>query len=257
MFLYNLFIEPFKLLFETLFSVLNTHLNSIGLSVILMSVLLKLFGLPLYKTEKSGQREIDFDYFKNLFKGKVKYNSQKFRFLKNFGLLFLEIISFIAIYDFFSNLNIIKEKSIMFLSDISLPDALLKIGKTHINILPVLFLIISLISNYIYTKNFTLFEKIRKQVISVGIFIALYKAPSLMVCYYLVQINIELIRNIIVKFLKFNKFKEIKKKIKINKSDKFIIAVGMLFNTVLGGILIPSAIIYTSPEEFINLNTLD
>ena len=67
--------------------------------------------------------------------------------------LLLEILFFMAAYQFLSHLEILNGASLGPITNLGVPDGLLMIGGISINLLPILMTLINLISSAIYLKD--------------------------------------------------------------------------------------------------------
>jgi len=114
--------------------------------------------------------------------------------------LIIQIPFFIAAYHFLLNLDILNNISFGPIKNLARPDSLLNINNISINILPVIMTLLNCLSSIIYTKGFSIKEKI--QVLGMaGVFLVLlYNSPSGIVLYWTSNNLFSLIKNIIQKF---------------------------------------------------------
>ena len=163
-YLFQLFVEPLKLLFEVIFFYAFKLTRNVGMSITAMSLVLNLLLLPLYFRADKIEKEQRFKKnsmspwvkrIKKSFKGDERimmlqaYNKENhYRSVDVFKeslSLFLQIPFFIAAYSFLSELQLLQGISLGPISDLSVPDALLHIGNININVLPILMTVIHLL----------------------------------------------------------------------------------------------------------------
>jgi membrane protein insertase Oxa1/YidC/SpoIIIJ len=179
MMLDTLVLGPLKLLFETIFSLVN-RLGSPGISIVALSLIVNILVLPLYRQADRIQAEA-IETEKRLRPGQERIRKafsgdERFMMLQTFYRqndykpsyalrgslsLLLEIPFFIAAYHFLSNLYILQGAQLGPIADLGKPDGLLKIGGLSINILPILMTAINIISAMIYSRNLSLKSKIQ------------------------------------------------------------------------------------------------
>ena len=202
--------------------------------------------------------------------------------LKGSVSLLLEIPFFMAAYQFLSNLDLLQGTAFGLISDLGSPDRLLTIGGLTINLLPIVMTLINFISSAIYLKGFPLKNKIQIYGIAVAFLVLLYNSPAGLVFYWTLNNVFSLGKNIVMKLLmprlqakKAAKkaaakapvpetAKSIKKAEKKQKRqekraartyepDRKLFIIAGVFLTVFIGLLIPSAYIAASPQEFVDL----
>lgn len=318
----TLFIGPLKLLFEFIFQYANSFLNNPGLAIIVLSLLMNVLVLPLYRRADAMQEEArDIEnklhkgvaHIKKSFSGDEKmmilqtyYKQNHYKptdALKGSVSLLLEIPFFMAAYQFLSNLDILKGASLGPISDLGSPDGLLVIGGITINILPVLMTLINVISSAIYLKGFPLKTKIQLYAMALFFLVFLYTSPSGLVFYWTLNNVFSLVKTIFYKLKNPKKVLRIllsavgalaivfglvvyrggsikvkaiitviglllqlplvinfaKSKIKFNRKtkeptpNKKLFLSGSVFLTVLIGLLIPSACLASSPQDFVDV----
>lgn len=220
-FLYNLTITPVQYVIDIIFSVLSRFFDSYGIAIIGVSLVVQLLVFPLYKksdaiqeAEREKQKSMEkwVSHIRKTFKGNERfmmlstyYRQQNYKpiyALKGSVSLLLQIPFFIAAYNFLSNLPVLNEQSFLFLNELSKPDALISIGSITINVMPILMTVINIASGMIYTKGFSVKEKVQLYGMA-GIFLViLYNSPSGLVLYWTMNNLFSLIKNIIMKCLK-------------------------------------------------------
>ena len=163
-YLFFLFIEPLKLLFEVVFFYAYKFSNNVGLSIVVISLVINILVLPLYKRAdklEKEQREKKLsmkpwtDRIKAAFKGDERvmmlqayYRENNYKttsVFKESVSLFLQIPFFMAAYSFLSELKILQGVSLGPITDLASPDALIKIGALSINALPILMTAINIV----------------------------------------------------------------------------------------------------------------
>ena len=265
--LYTLFIGPLQLLFEFVFSVAHKACGNCGISIIVLSVVMNLLALPLYRradeiqkaeTEKRKAIAPREARIKKAFQG-----DERFMMLQNYYRendikptdslkgslsLLLQIPFFIAAYRMLSSLELLKGTGFLFLNDLGSPDGLLSTGSLSVNILPFVMTAINLVSGFIYLKGADKKTKIQTYGITVIFLVLLYNSPSGLVFYWICNNIFSLIKNLIP-FDKIPKIDE--RKFKYTKKDNIIFVLCSIYNSVLLGLLIPSAVISSSTAGFV------
>ncbi|MBO4872119.1 MAG: membrane protein insertase YidC [Lachnospiraceae bacterium] len=276
--IYQLLIGPLELLFETVYGIAQLILGKPGFSIILMSLVMNLLLLPLYKRAdaiQAEQREKEKSlahwagHIKKTFRGDERYmilqtyyrqNGYKpFHVLKGSLPLLLEIPFFIAAYHFLSNLQELKGTAFGPISDLGSPDDLLRIGTLTLHLLPVLMTIINVISSAIYTKGFSLRDKIQLYGMALLFLILLYESPAGLVLYWTLNNLFSLIKNIVQKIAEKLRNKKARPlaegaavvRAKADRSYNGLFLSGCAFLTLLTGVLIPSTLVLASPSEFV------
>ena len=275
--LYNLIIGPLELFFEILFSIANRVIQNPGLSIIFLSLAMNFLVLPLYKRadalqEEERQTEAKLrpwiTHIKKTFKGDERFmmlqtyyrqnNYKQTDILKGSVSLLLEIPFFIAAYNFLSGLELLNGVAFGPIANLGAPDGMLVVGGHSINVLPILMTLINLVSSAIYTKGLSVKSKIQLYGMAAIFLVLLYQSPAGLVFYWTLNNLFSLVKNVFYK-LKNLKFvfhmKSSVAEATITKKDHITFWAGCVFITVLTGLLIPSTVINTSPEEFINTVT--
>ena len=174
--------------------------------------------LPLYAIaekwqtiERNTQKKLKpgIDRIKATFKGDEQYMILNTFYHQNhyhplmslrssIGLL-IQIPFFIAAYSFLSSCPEIQRCSFLWIENLANPDALLKIGAFQINVLPLLMTAINIFAGIIYTKGFSLREKLQIHIMAIVFLIILYQSPSGLVLYWTMNNVFSLIKNIFYK----------------------------------------------------------
>ena len=226
--LYTLIISPLELLFENIFMIANRIIGNEGLSIIFLSLAVNFLVLPLYKRAdelQTEERDIQLKmasrikHIKATFKGDERFfmlqeyyriNHYKPVYaLKSSVSILLQIPFFIAAYNLLSGMQSLQGMKFGFITDLGKEDAMFMIGSFPVNVLPILMTIINIVSGIIYTKGHPLKEKIQVYGLAAVFLILLYRSPSGLVFYWLLNNVFSLVKNV------FYKLKDPKKALNI------------------------------------------
>lgn len=219
-YLYDIFIYPIELIVEFIYSHANRIFANPGLSIIAVSLLVNILVLPLYNRSDAMQEEERrrqaamkhwSDHIKKTFKGDERfmiqsayYRQQNYKpvyALRGSFSLLLQVPFFIAAYHFLSNLGDLDGASFLMLRNLAQPDALISIGSVSINLLPILMTLINIISGALYTKGFSLKEKLQLYGMALVFLVLLYSSPSGLVFYWTLNNLFSLGKNIFLKLI--------------------------------------------------------
>lgn len=282
-FISSLFIAPLKLLFELFYYYAYKFTGSAGLSIVVISLIVNFLVLPLYKRAdeiQAEEREIQttmapmIKHLKKTFKGDERFmmlqeyyrinNYKPIYALKSTVSLLLQIPFFIAAYDLLSGLKVLQGESFLFLTDLAKEDAMFYIGNFPVNVLPILMTLINIVSGIIYTKGHTLREKIQVYGLAAIFLVLLYRSPSGLVFYWLLNNVFSLCKNVITSLMKPKKKTETKAESKpqkvvpaLGKKNFSLIMLSCSALAVLTGIMIPSDVIVQNPAEMTNMFSSD
>ena len=214
----TLFIGPLKLLFEIIFQVAYKFVNHPGLSIVVLSLVMNILVLPLYKRADAMQEEArdieaklsrGVNHIKKAFSGDERMmimqtyyrqnNDKPTHALNGSVSLLLEVPFFMAAYQFLSHLDVLSGVSLGPIRDLASPDALITIGSFTVNVLPVLMTLINVISSAIYLKGFPLKTKIQLYGMAAFFLVFLYTSPSGLVFYWTLNNIFSLLKNIFYK----------------------------------------------------------
>ncbi|MBQ6830304.1 MAG: YidC/Oxa1 family membrane protein insertase [Clostridia bacterium] len=214
----TIFIGPLKLLFEIIFQVADRFVDHPGLSIIVLSLVMNILVLPLYKRADAMQEESrdtearlsrGVNHIKKVFSGDERmmilqtyYRQNNYKptnALNGSVSLLLEIPFFMAAYQFLSHLDVLSGVSLGPIKDLSAPDGLIVIGSLSINLLPVLMTAVNVISSAIYLKGFPLKTKIQLYAMALFFLVFLYTSPSGLVFYWTLNNVFSLAKNIFYK----------------------------------------------------------
>jgi len=211
--LYILFIYPIELLISICYAFIFRILESPGLSIIGLSILVSTLILPLYlMTEKQQLAEKENqklfkrmkDNINAVFKGDKRYMLLSTLYRQNnyhpiFALrsslgLIIQIPFFIAAYHFLSHLELLEGQKFKIFNNLGAPDNLL----WGLNLLPILMTLINIVSGYIYTKGLEKRDKIQVYGVALLFLLLLYNSPSGLVLYWTCNNIYNLLKNIIL-----------------------------------------------------------
>lgn len=272
--LFFIFIQPLVLLIECIFTIMSRLFGNYGLAIIMVSIVINLLILPLYKRsdalqEQERKKQKDMEHWvkhiRKTFKGDERFmmlstyyrqqDYQPLNAIRGSLSLLLQIPFFIAAYHYLTTVNL-QGASFLFLKNLSEADHLWKLGDLSINVMPLLMTAINLISGFIYTKEFAFKDKLQLYVLAGVFLVILYQSPSGLVLYWTMNNLFSLCKNIVMKCLMpvLEKYKkEPVEKAQIVTSPKAFVT-GALLLTVLIGLVIPASVISASPAEFISIN---
>jgi YidC/Oxa1 family membrane protein insertase len=276
---------------EFIFIISYKITGSYGSSIINLSIVISIIAMPLYMMAEKFQRsERDIqermkrmkDNIKEVFKGDKRYMMLStlyrqhnyhplYALRSSFGLL-IQIPIFLAAWHFILSidLNTIVYYGIRLTSPDSLfiiknvPDPNLGLKDIPIHILPIVMTLISLASAAVYSKGFSIKEKIPLYALPFIFLFLLYRLPSCIVLYWTCNNIFSFLRNIIKKtklpklvssFLTLALTPVFMKKsaVEIKQGDTnytsiFLLSSAALF--LLGGLVVPSSLIETDVFNF-------
>ncbi|GHT87276.1 hypothetical protein FACS1894137_14280 [Spirochaetia bacterium] len=212
--LYTIIIYPLTQIIEFVFVFSQKIFKETAISVILISCVISILCLPLYvvaerwqELERNIQRRLKpkIDLIKAVFKGDEQYMILSTYYRQNhyhpvyalrgaMGLL-IQIPFFIAAYSYLSHLDALQGARFLFIDDLGLPDALLRIGTAGINILPILMTAINCTAGAIYTRGFPLKERVQLYGMALIFLALLYNSPSGLVLYWTMNNIFSLLKN--------------------------------------------------------------
>ena len=214
----TLLIGPLKLLFEIIFTIANQFIGHPGLSIIVLSLVMNILVLPLYRqADKMQEKARDTDaklrkgvaHIKKVFSGdeqmmilQTYYRQNHYRptdALSGSVSLLLEIPFFMAAYQFLSHADILNGVALGPIRDLGAPDGLLVIGSFAFNLLPVLMTTINCISSALYLKGFPLKTKIQLYGMALFFLVFLYQSPACLVFYWTLNNLFSLVKTIFYK----------------------------------------------------------
>lgn len=270
-FLYNFIVTPLIYLVELVFSLLYRAIANPGLAIVGVSLIVNFLCLPLYRMadrlqEEERQRQASMskwvNHIKKHFKGDEQYmmlttyyrqqGYKPIQALNSSISLLLQIPIFMAAYNYLSNLSILKGAPFLIFNDLGAPDALFSVGGFVVNVLPIAMTLLNCVSTFIYTKGLGLRDKVQAYGLALVFLVLLYDSPSGLVMYWTCNQIFSVCKNIVFK-RGFDANKGVhfaSDKETWSPTPTFLLAA--LLIVVLGGVLIPSALISSSTKEFIN-----
>ena len=195
--IYQILIGPLYLFFEQVFLIVDEFLPHPGFTIIVLSLIVNLLVLPLYRRADAMQKEErDVEakiapgvaHINKTFKGDERFmmlqtyyrqnNYSPFNVLKGSLSLLLQVPFFMAAYRFLSSLETLKGEDFFFIEDLGAPDHMLVIAGVAINVLPILMTLINYVSGFIYTRGMPLKSKLQLYVIATVFLVLLYDSPA-------------------------------------------------------------------------------
>ena len=214
----TLLIGPLKLVFEIIFIIANRFIGHPGLAIIVLSLIMNILVLPLYRRADAMQEEArdteaklqkGVAHIKKTFSGDERmmilqtyYRQNNYKptsALNGSVSLLLEIPFFMAAYQFLSHLEILNGVSLGPITDLGAPDGLLVIGGIAINVLPILMTLVNVISSALYLKGFPLKTKIQLYAMAAFFLVFLYTSPACLVFYWTLNNVFSLVKTIFYK----------------------------------------------------------
>ncbi len=288
---------PLELVFDVIYTTALNITHSEGLSIICMSLVVSTLVLPLYKKaekleqeQRAKEKELSHwaEHIKKHFKGDEKnmmldtyyrenHYSPLYQLRGSLSIL-LQIPFFMAAYDLLGTLFAEDSRTsagFLLISDLRYPDGLISFAGITINFLPILMTLISLLATCIYTKGLPIKTAARSLVLPLIFLVILYKSPSALLLYWTMNNVYSLIKTLIIKHFESKKINKssalkLKRDFKLKgrfanlaesflnlppKTSSFILPA--VFMSILTGLLIPLSYLSASPEEFIDITTLE
>ncbi len=219
--LYQLIILPIEYLIEYIYVFMARRFGSAGVAIIAVSLVINILILPIYRRADAIQEEERdkqagmkkwMDRIRQAFHGDEKvmmlntyYREQDYRpvyALRGLFPLLLQIPFFIAAYHFLSEVADLSGHGFWILSDLGLPDGLIRVGNSSWNLLPVLMTVINVISGVLYLRGFPLKSKLQHYALAAFFLFFLYQSPSGLVLYWTLNNLFSLIKNLLMKYVK-------------------------------------------------------
>lgn len=218
--LYNVIVAPIEMIIDWVFSFYIEKINVFGMggAIAAVSMAINFLALPIYniadsiqQKERDTQKNLQpgIERIKQVFKGDERQmilatfykqnNYSPVYALRGSLSILIEVPFFIAAYHFLSHNTMLNDASFLFIKNLSEPDALFAIGSFQINILPILMTVINCISGAIYTKGFSLREKLQVYGMALIFLVLLYNSPSGLVFYWILNNIFSLAKNIVAK----------------------------------------------------------
>lgn len=271
---FYIFIQPLVLLIEFIFTIMSRWCGNYGVAIIMVSVVVNLLILPLYKRsdamqeqERQKQKEMEHwvKHIRKTFSGDERFmmlstyyrqmDYQPVNAIRGSLSLLLQIPFFIAAYHYLTHANL-QGASFLFLHNLGEADRLLKFGDLSLNLMPILMTLINFVSSFIYTRGFSLKDKLQPIVLASIFLVVLYQSPSGLVLYWTMNNLFSLLKNVVMKLIE-PVLRKGKKKTAVKEEKKTSLKsflLGAILLTVLTGLVIPVSVVSASPAEFISLN---
>lgn len=222
--LYTIIIAPIEMIVEWTFLFIYNRFSSLNViySVFGVSIVINFLALPLYNiADKLQEKERNISKslesrlkrIKKAFKGDEQFmmineyyrqnNYHPLYVLRSSLSILIEIPFFIAAYHFLSHCEYLSGQSWIFFKDLGNPDELIHFSIANksviISILPIIMTLINFVSGAIYCKEAPLREKLQLYGVAVLFLILLYKSPSGLVIYWILNNIFSLFKNIVMK----------------------------------------------------------
>lgn len=224
--IYSIIVLPIESFIEFVFCFTLSKFDDFGVApaIFAVSLTVNFLALPIYNVadkiqlnERNLQQKMSpwVKRIKSAFKGDEQFmilstyyrqnNYHPIMSLRQSLSVLIQIPFFIAAYHFLSNTSLLDGQSILFLKDLSQPDAMLLIpimgGGTRfaINVLPIIMTAINVASLLIYTKGAPFREKIQAFALALIFLVLLYDSPSGLVFYWILNQIFSLCKNIVLK----------------------------------------------------------
>jgi YidC/Oxa1 family membrane protein insertase len=216
--LYTIFIFPLETVIELAYLGFWRIFRDQAMALIGVSGAVSVLTLPLYfmaerhqTAERAVQKALlpEIQNIKTVFKGDEQYlmlatwyrqnNYHPIYALRSSLGIIIQVPFFIAAYHFIAHLETLKNRSFLFIKDLSLPDAAFQTGSMTVNLLPVIMTVLNIAAGAVYTKGFSTKEKIQLYAMAAVFLALLYNSPSALVLYWTCNNIFSLIKNILQK----------------------------------------------------------
>ena len=282
---HELVLGPIELLLDVVYAISLRFTHNYGFSIIVLSLVVNLLVLPLYRKADELQKEEQkiskrlrprIDQIKEAFTGDERFmmlqtyyrqnNYKPYYVLRGSLSLLLQIPFFMAAYNFLSNLVVVQGVPFGPIGDLAAPDAILKLGGITVNVLPILMTLINIVSGMIYTRGMPLKSKIQLYGMAGLFLVLLYNSPSGLVLYWTMNNVFSLGKNIVERVwqryrkpalsVRSAERKAVKASGLTPARCKGIFWFSVAFLTLLTGLVIPSEVIKSSVAEFLDIRYL-
>jgi YidC/Oxa1 family membrane protein insertase len=215
---YTIIIYPITQIIEFVFVFAQKAFKVTGISVSAVSIAISVMTLPLYAVAEKWQR-LERDTQRRLkpkvakiravFRGDERHMILATYYRQNhyhplYALrgavgLCIQVPFFIAAYSYLSHLEVLNGSRFLFITDLGLPDSIIRLGGISIHLLPVLMTLVNGISGTVYAAGLSIKEKIQLYGMALLFLALLYNAPSGLVLYWLLNNIFSLLKNIYYK----------------------------------------------------------
>ena len=249
--LFQLLIKPLEVLFEVIYGYTMVRLNNPGLAIIVMSLVMNILLLPLYRRAdliQEEERRLEkamepgLAHIRQVFHGDERFMMQQTYYRQNHykpwytlkGLvpLLLEIPFFLAAYHFLSHLEDLSGAPFGPLPDLGAPDRLLTVFGVSVSVMPILMTVINIISSMIYTQGLSRRDKLQLYAMAVVFLALLYDSPSGLVLYWTMNNQFSLVKNIVCRLPNGRKVL----RISLSAAGVFLFVYAVIFLPNTGGL---------------------
>jgi len=213
---YFIFVFPLRFLMDLALNTAAFRIESVGWSIIVLSIVVNTILLPLYylaerlqNKERKIQRQMapELVEIKKSYRGEKQYDRTVILYKKfnyhpvkslrtSFGFL-IQVPFFIAAYTLLSHSSLLDHVSFLFLNNLGAPDSLISLNGISINLMPFLMTVINLFSSFVYAKNLNIGEKVKLVSMAFLFLVLLYNSSSGLVLYWTMNNIYSLVKNII------------------------------------------------------------
>lgn len=221
-FFYTLIISPLVQIIEVCYLVTFCIFHNSGLALCAVSLAVSALTLPLYfmaekwqRLERDTQKALapKITKIKSVFKGDEQYLILSTLYRQNhyhplyalrssIGLL-IQVPFFIAAYSYLSHLDALNGASFAFIRNLGAPDAAFTVplgnGVFPVNLLPIAMTAVNIAAGVIYTKGFSLKEKVQLFAMAALFLVLLYGSPAGLVLYWTLNNVFSLVKNCLQK----------------------------------------------------------
>lgn len=180
----SIFLDPIKIILETLFYFQNYICNDVIFIIGIMALLFNLLWLPVSNHINKLKNKISNDNFNTkctkLYKKITPTQNYKVT-LNYLAFNLFKMLFFIAVFDFFSELTILNE---FYSGRLTHPDAIISFGNFSINVLPIFMVALNITYIVLNYKDASLKSKIELYSTTLLIFFILYNAPCGLVLFW-------------------------------------------------------------------------
>ncbi len=216
--------------FQMILSWVFSWVGNLGISIILLALIIKIFLYPLSSVAEKWQQEVNeiqawlqprLNNIKTNYTGEEAHQkilalyqekdiSPMFT-VKSLAGLLIQIPIFIAVFDMLGESMMLKGQSFLWISDLSRPDYWISLpfvipyfGET-LNLLPLLMMVITALSAFNFQDKHLQGELMKQQQIklyfmALAFFILFYTFPAGMVLYWTASNGMQLIKTLVVKY---------------------------------------------------------
>lgn len=227
----RLVLGPIELFYDMTAALFMRIMGDPGMAILGLSVVVGLLATPICRKRNGA-------------------GTEKKEILRAVLSLFLQGCCLAASWRFFTSLRFIRGMSFGLIRDLGAPDALIQIGGTAVNLLPILAGICLLAAGLIRTRALPLPHRICCCAAAAGGAILLYGGPSGLALFWAGNSAISLIRQaggLGSRDMALNVRQQ-----KTDRNNRILLVCCCLYMAVLTGLLIPSEIIGASPAEFMD-----